>query len=843
MNIFLYIVGILISVAVLVIAIGATVLGYLAYCSKHPMRKLRAEIFIVISACIISLVIRMAIGFAATPKASLTGGVESFLYGILSTVAGLMFDAPAELSSFEFVNGFLVCMYYGLIAYVGFVFLAVITVGVSYEVYSSIQTWFVRFRKHCTYYIITSVNQDTLVLAENIKKIEKKKKGHSHVIIFYENGENAFSRKNPLHRKLMSDGFYYFSDPRCKDNGDTVSFLKKFKFKKRHCVKDDVAENHGKLFYVFAFDNSGDYESCNADVVFDDVQATLEEYVGEKQGISQNGLPTVLNYYVLTSGRVNFESYDRRLKETVDARIEKLPEAFYWDGKGKKPKNLYDYVDSQIQINVVSEATLSAHSLVLARKARLNELGDEAFERDAEPDGNGAYRVAVIGFGRTGVVATEELYTHTAKLIKTENGYTPVQFIADIYDLNIDEKSGIFAYNHPLFRCINDKSGNISPTADVLATAKTVGGEAFGVLYSEYREQSGKTDEQARDFIDKNMSFPIAVMHKGNCFGYPFLSGMGTETAVAAAAENNVRDFVVALGNDERNIEMANMIIDSFRRLFLNAELAGKNLKFPHVKIYVNIIDSRNKSLINWRWGVDEQLFTRPYGGDERPRLSVIPFGFREEMYSYETFVEDYRERIYNYGYTLLTDIIEAEKEHKAEKQRLYDQFRDNLNKDYNYYRNSEEVIDKWMTLSQYLRLSNRSALDFSINYYKYKQLQIKNNLSIDKDFLTRLEHERWNRFFISHGWVYARYYKHLDKTGLTKEEIDEAKKKEKNLRRQVRHHNCICPFDEMLDEYTKDYDRGNVELGFIRGIVFGEEKAKKTDGGKRAKKHRTKKK
>ena len=75
MDIFLYVVGIMVAVAALIAALVVTILCYLNYCSKHPMRKLRAEICVVAIACIFSLTIRLIIGFAYLPHDSFAGGV------------------------------------------------------------------------------------------------------------------------------------------------------------------------------------------------------------------------------------------------------------------------------------------------------------------------------------------------------------------------------------------------------------------------------------------------------------------------------------------------------------------------------------------------------------------------------------------------------------------------------------------------------------------------------------------------------------------------------------------------------------------------------------------------
>lgn len=324
------------------------------------------------------------------------------------------------------------------------------------------------------------------------------------------------------------------------------------------------------------------------------------------------------------------------------------------------------------------------------------------------------------------------------------------------------------------------------------------------------------------------MAFPIAVMRRENAFAYPFLASEGAETAVDWAYENGIRDFVIALGNDEKNIEMANMLIDSFRRSFLKISLENGKFDKHHVKIYVNLIEKRNKALINWRWENDAKTFTRPYEQNEQnqlincPLLSVVPFGYREEMYSYDSLIEDYRERIYNYGYNLLSSIISAKEDERQSCENAYAEFKKSIGANFDVLRNNEEAIDQWMTISQFIRLSNKSALNFAINYFKYAESRNNNLTAEDWDYMIRLEHERWDRFFIAHGWVYAKYCKFADFTDKTADEKKEIKKKEKESRREVKQHNCLCPFDEMLDEYTKAYDRGNVELGLIKGIVYG---------------------
>ncbi len=814
MDAFKYAAGIVVAALALIIAFAVTIWGYLKYCAKHPSKKLRAEISVVISAVCVSLIIRLAIGYAALPNKDMTVGAESLFQGIMSAVAGLLLDAPDDISTFGFTNGLSACFYYGLIAYVGFVFLAVITVGISYDFYSKVQTAFMRLRKDRTYYVFTSVTKDSLVLAEDIKAHESRITGRHFIIIFLEGGESSFSRKNPLHRKIMENGFYYFSDPRSDDKGRTVSIFAKFKFKAGH-FKNTNDENRNKLFHVFALDDGDDYESNNADIIFDDITATLDKYVYRKKGLIVNDIPTVINYHILAGGEINYESYDRRtddvfLKRLSDLRTDNASAISF----ETKDVDFIKEINGKIQINVVNEATLSSYELVSARNMYLDRMDGNAFERDSMPDGCGAYRIAVIGFGKTGQYAMEELYTHTAHLIKDNNDYVPTQFIADIYDAHIDDKSGIFAYNHPLFRCMQSDKSSPQETKEVVAAANAISGKAIDVLYSECAEKTGREIKKAKKFIDEKMAFPIVVMHKENCFKYPFMDDEGTEIALKAVCDNNIRDFVVALGNDERNIAMANMLIGSFNRVFLELQQSGKKSILPKIKIYVNLIESRNLSLLDWRTDSN-----RPTGDIAQeciavPDLSVIPFGLREKMYSYDSFVDDYKERLYNFGYSILSEIIDEKNQTEINSNRnRYDDFKIKLASNYNCYRKDENVSDKWMKLNWFLRISNKSALAFAINYYKYKNEKKEYLQDEDWDYLMRLEHERWSRFFISHGWMYATY----NKSGILSKESKEI---EKTYRRSLRQHNCLCPFDEMLDDSTKAYDRGNVELGFVEGIA-----------------------
>lgn len=1072
-----YIGGLIIAVAVLLVALTVTIMGYLAYCSAHPSKRGAARAAVLVAVFVVSLVVRLYIGVNSLENKDISGGAASAFHGILSAIAGLLLDSPADID-FSVASGVAVCLYHGVTAYAALVFVIIITVGVSYEIYSRVSLFFKRIglgKK--VYYVFTAVTNDAIVLAKSIKE-EHLKNGRTmgkSVIIFYNSDDEPFSRKNPLHCAIIENGFYFVSGNLRDDKGEPSPILKDLKL--RNLKRYDKKELRNKIVHVFAMDDRGNYEGNNADAVFDDFKATLMTYVFKRRRKKEAGanlytvkyrLPTAVNYHLLTGGEINFESYERRKKaiwneclKSSDGNLEPVWEWFYkirlkqlnarkkqlnkdlrceksvemqakiqkeleevqtsingeaaaCAGRQKRKRfdaikkalienisaaeltggnkedikvklrelkelvgkdtarlqdiekefagiidrgsvtdddkirvtiifkklvnaikdHTFDYNDlitkcenpergrsaeelvlARLQINVFNEATLSSSNLIEKRNKNLTALcgkrgGVNAFEEDCKPV-DGAYRVAVIGFGKTGQYAMKELYTHTAYL---DGNNAPSQFIADVFDAKIDEKSGLFAYNHPLFRCLlNDKTDDGKPTLGTVDKLKSealkVNSEAVSNLRAAYpaivekigwelrqlnaklkdtnlseadktklgqeravKENLLKSANAVTDidkFIEDEIAFPIVVFHKNNSFEYPFTGETGSEAFVSEIIGRKIRDVVISLGDDERNVAMANALIDSLRRHYLKAKAYGKNQLQPHVTVYVNIIDVNNRELLNWRWsehgGINDiELYNRPYDSGNTPMLSVVPFGYREEMYSYATLIEDYRERIYNYAYDLYASTNEiayggfTDAQKEAAEDRINEKIKA-LNellgdkKTFGAFRALDYVSDDWLYMSAFMRLSNKSARQFAINYYVKKD-------DYDMRRLKRLEHERWNRFYISHGWNYALYENPVeDMTKRVKtewgiadkpfasraekeriedkivEEVERRLQREaavntlcgkskgeiKNMHRSVKEHNCLCPYDIMLDKTTKSYDENNVSLGMLECMVI----------------------
>lgn len=786
--------GVLIAAAVLIAALILTVAAYLTYCTKRPSRKFRAEVGVILTVTVLSLAIRMAIGMLTVPALSLTGGAESFFYAMFSAIAGLTFNSLLELADLSLVNGIIASFYYGIVVYASLVFLIVITVGLSYEFYSRVQMRRLT-RRFNRVYIFTAITRDSIILAQDIKRTEEEaakrasdKFGRKKTaIIFLEDGHESFSRKNANHRIIMENGFFYFSSFRRTDDGETVSILQTLNFRKKHCVCKDVGENRNRLFYVFAMGDCGGFEGDNAETVFDDLNAVLSHYVKrDKKGNFVNEIPTAVNYFLLTGGEINYESYNRRLQAAVKQRLAEL----------NAPETELEELKKKLQVNVFNEATLSSQDMLRQRKYNMSLQGEGAFVKDNLPDKNGAYRAVVFGFGKTGQYAMEELYIQSAHLIKSGGEYTPTRYIADVYDPTIADKSGLFAYAHPLIRCVNEKTAALTDAKELISRADQVKGQAFGALYSEYSRLKGVDGAEAKKFVDSNMQFPVVAFHAQSGFTYPLLESDAADAAVNEAIAHNVRAFIVALGDDERDIAMANVLIDAFKR----AQILSSNPPERHITIFVNLIERSSVSRLNWG-KADREKFSR---GDN-PVLSVVPFGCRNVMFSYSTLIDDYGSKIYNYSYDQYTPSY-TEKE-AEEKKKNRDEFLAALKSDYFSYNGNEKLSDAWLEISPFSRRSNASAKEYSINYFEYYTLHGSTISDDELVFLGRVEHERWNRFHIANGWIYAPY--------------NSKDKKLKAERKAIYQHNCLCPFDVMLDDDTKKYDLANVQLGTIEGIVY----------------------
>lgn len=192
------------------------------------------------------------------------------------------------------------------------------------------------------------------------------------------------------------------------------------------------------------------------------------------------------------------------------------------------------------------------------------------------------FRTLILGFGQTGQMALNNLYVNTASVepefIKDENGneiqterYVPSRFIAHVFDLNIHQTLGVFAQTHPSYLV---KKVDISSIGKGKLESEDKESKMFynlANLHEFYKvDYPGKFAE-----IDELIKFPFVYGYQMNCKDISFLEIIDEITGnidkqKRSVSLGKINSIVVALGDDEENIKVANGIIQSLRQELYN---------------------------------------------------------------------------------------------------------------------------------------------------------------------------------------------------------------------------------------------------------------------------------
>ncbi len=749
--------GVILALFAMLALITATILVYLQLRKKYRHRRILNEVIIIGVAFLVCFGMRFAVVLAQGLPNDVASGMSGMLYVLYSTIGGLSFegvDAAADLA----VNLPMQICYYGAVVYAAVIMLLVISTGISYEFFS-----FVEMRgftkKYKAVYVFTHVTQESLLLAEDIAHEEESKGGKNHyAILFMGEDLETFDRKNDIHRQIMECGYFYWSYGSLGKH----SVLKRLRYTQANCKKRNVGERHNKMLHIFALQNDDSgrgVEGTNSDFVFDDVALTIADYTDKKT--KTTALPTVVNYYLLTHGNINYEYYATRTAEIAREHA------------------------NNFQLHILDEARLaSVNMLDMAKLDAYAVQGQESFAKAWQdtvlPDDDGVYRIAVLGFGKIGQYAATELYQQTAHIHPQTNN--PARFIADVYDKNATDQSGDFAYAHPMFLCKNEGKV-LSPTTNknLIDWADGQYSDVLNALFV-----AGEKQGYDKQRVLNEMALPIVALHSNSCYDRDFMRRI--DSVMAGTEQNegvNYRAFIVALGNDDGNVAMANLLIDDYKNQILLGAVQGD----MRVKtIYVNVRDEKNVPRINWT-EEDKKVFAG--------KLAVVPFGTLSNLYSYERIVNDVFYRIYNYSYEYIGATGKLPTLKTAEEQTACN--------------------NAWLKVSCFAKESNRAACDFGFHYYLMK------DKNLPEEYFSRIEHERWNRFHIANGWIFADYNYYVEKEGKTQEQIQKEKAvatKNKNFRRRCKQHQCLCPFD-MLEPAVIKFDYANVQIGMAEEKVY----------------------
>lgn len=218
--------------------------------------------------------------------------------------------------------------------------------------------------------------------------------------------------------------------------------------------------------------------------------------------------------------------------------------------------------------------------------------------------------------------------------------------------------------------------------------------------------------------------------------------------------------IIIALGDDESNINIANAILHDLRQ-----EKYANSADNSPLTIFVHIRNSNNMNRLLWDTNIEENL---------HPSVKVRIFGDSKTIFSYE-------------------NIVDYSKEQK-------------IDSDY-----AKDVKNR--KLNMYTKVQNRYLLQFMSLYEKYK----KNVNVTNEDYLLSLEHERFIRTAFALGCVYIKDYNQPGlPDGRIKDNYYFTEKTKDYIKYYIRMNNSLVPNEIQLDSsselvgkyaFNKDYE------------------------------------
>ena len=837
--------GILIGIVVLAAAYGATMCGYFALRRKMPGAKFFVEIVIMGVAIVFSFCVKLTV-YMLQEGDDIEDGAAALFFAVYKAVAGLALDGIDSVSQ---LGGLVNCLYSGVSLYAVLVFFSVISAKASYETYSyfALRLLGSTMKDGTDIYIFMTATEDALTLADDIaareiyakdddekldlrtrvarvplrikamfggKKLASGEKKRRCIIIFSGDGIGVFDRKDPLHREIMARGYYYWNFDKVK-YGSEKSLLKRL-----HLYKDNAGCGRGRErdveYKFFALALNADLkgsEATNADRIYDEVAAMTDEATAGKAPFVK------ASFYFMVASEINYEAYKRRMNDVVQDhlirsdidtnRLDGALAAEYYCELDKEAAKTRDSVKIErtkrelfckkcakvIQkycaLYAFSESKLAVKTLIEGRTklfekaiASAKACGKDMLAGDRLPVadfvGNGGeYRVMVLGFGKTGQLALNALFSDTAYL--DEDGVQP-GFAADIYD--VDARAGLFSSEHPMYLCASADEGH-APMREDEFEKKT----AYQLNKIKEAFKPIAAEGYAMDEIVTKTRLPRLVFHEVSCFEPGFFDELDSNTSSAdqgASRKLEYNAYIIALGDDESNIAMANALLDDFKH-----DKRGFDAYKGSVIVYVNVRDRRNRCRIGW----SEDDVARSGG-----HINVVLFGDASDMYTYRNIVDIEDDKKFNYAYQLLGGYTKYDgKDKKIGEVTVHNKFEADIAKIFADFgkpnaagedfekkvkdvvallaerigADSEESEQKWMECSMMDREANYGARRFG----RLLALIIDAKPVDDKLLmrLSEIEHIRWMRLMMAYGWIYSG-------------------KKDK----EIKEHDNLCPF-EML--------------------------------------------
>lgn len=650
------------------------------------------------------------------------------------------------------------------------------------------------------------------------KKGVKPKKA---LIIFAGNNIPAFSRADPLCREVMSNSFFYYSLMSGTDTKKSLltrlglrrNNLSLLTAQPQYSLSDDSVRpskkgNHTRIaeFYFSVDENNNPLQEKNTADAFGELDAIINDFFGnktkkiriskkdEKLIVSElakpnhdyNKISYILSYafasknaltmseqYILTRNDLDYQFFARELEK----RIENLLSAILKDDEKIKLNDIIDFSAKSgkvvipkkdlepvlrkmlltiFQVNVINESYLTSLSLIDERYNALTP--SNIWDHLGGYTDDNIYKALILGFGQNGQNALNALYYSGSHLDK--NGNT-TQFEAHVFDKDMQELEGIFAKNHPLYRCYKDDDINNNLNENEIKAI--------------YKKQIAETPYD--DFCDQ-MSLPKVVMYDKACTNFDFIDFFDGETGVDKKNKKSFNIIVIAFGSDRFNLEMANTIIRDIKREYAREDNIENDNTIQCIA--VNIRDKENLGKLDWT-DVDKKNIKN---------IVVFPFGTKENLYTFDNILDHSSQYEYNTNYNNMCGKIDHKAFVDADKIDDYTQkvaktldalcglykvertrehlYNGLVKKIYDVRQSADKTqIDsinynlEYFALDGFKKESNRASFMFS------KVMKQAINDLVDKkdnDFvldaktiglLLLIEHDRWSRFHIANGWIY----------------------------------------------------------------------------------------
>ena len=655
----------------------------------------------------------------------------------------------------------------------------IVTLNVSYPLYSTIRLLFKR-KKDKEVYIFSAITDDTINLANDIAEKRKERA----LIIFINDESIAFDGKDELHRRVREKR-YFFINSIDTTKSDQNSILKRL----------GLAKNGGKGAIHFLAMNTNEkkvgLETENSKIVFDEISAIK----------ILNNSAFIFNkthFYVLTNSTIDYEFYDAKLEEL-------------------EVKN--------VSLKIINEASLVGLDLSEQRsKIEIQRIQESGLINEGDLTINAPqqdYTAYIFGFGQTGQKALDNLFVDASSLYLDEehkdsdykNKYLPRGFKAKVFDAYINNISNIYAKQHPSY---------------VFYTREAKNDEYEPINLDRIKDAYGDNFKN----VEKRMKFPRIYLSNQNV----------KDIAFPNINFEEVDAVVICLGNDEDNIEVANVLLKELRQ-----QIVLKQKQGIYLEVFVNIANSSNNKRVT-------EFNTKLMSEDNAAlfkNISVVTFGNLDTpeedevkgVYSYDKIIDDSKSKLFEAIYDYGTPFGDSKTEYKIAQsiKAISDADDDPKDKDEKGKKKIQARLDVKDGLSKekvwarhYRRLSSLYAAKFVKYYYYYYAYFFKNDLkemfnklfNVDYSeedeinrYLAQLEHVRWCRFTMMYGCIFVNNYP-VDNPrdgSLPQEVFTKAEEQKEYCKMVAKIHNCLLPYgNNGLPDYFEKYDYFNVYLGAL---------------------------